>query len=296
MLPYATNPPWVNRLLRDNWAAIEKRVDPSWLPMMTEGSDKRRPVFEEFGCGHYGCVLPASSAPSMVLKITTDPLEAHFVASALKIGRFPDGIVRYYSIYQLEGGYRKRPAYAIWREEAFDVGSVGHVWYGGSEGPPWYKDLDEYDKRSVLQFIRALTRFQRWAGEFKVLFDRSKDKSSVWDQLAKYEDWAFQTVELERVESDERPATHLTGVRRMAYLLRGCEVMAELMENERGGYLVGGALGFYLEHGLLLADVHLGNIGRVRREDYSSMELAITDPGHAVATKASSDTVTVEHV
>jgi len=56
--------------------------------------------------------------------------------------------------------------------------------------------------------------------------------------------------------------------------------------NEPEGYLVGQALDFYLERGLLLADVHANNVGEVTRDGYHGPILVITDPGHLVRVPA----------
>ena len=58
------------------------------------------------------------------------------------------------------------------------------------------------------------------------------------------------------------------------------------MANEPFGYEVGTALHDLLVDGeILLADVHLGNIGKVTRPDYGDGLVVITDPGHAVFLK-----------
>ena len=57
------------------------------------------------------------------------------------------------------------------------------------------------------------------------------------------------------------------------------------MENTNHASEVGAALGFYLNEGILLADVHRQNIGQVTRadSDYGPQTYTvITDPGHAV--------------
>jgi hypothetical protein len=54
--------------------------------------------------------------------------------------------------------------------------------------------------------------------------------------------------------------------------------MTELMQNTDGSDLIGSALRYYLEQGLLLADVHANNVGKVER----TSGWVITDPGHAV--------------
>ena len=60
------------------------------------------------------------------------------------------------------------------------------------------------------------------------------------------------------------------------------EQLAMEMANTHAGSLIGEALGYYLEEGMLLADVHLGNIGEAVPEGYDCWDLVITDPGHMV--------------
>jgi hypothetical protein len=57
---------------------------------------------------------------------------------------------------------------------------------------------------------------------------------------------------------------------------------------------VGMAMDFYLDEGIVLADVHLNNIGKVQEEDYDGLVTAITDPGHAVFLNADFDGLTIE--
>jgi hypothetical protein len=70
----------------------------------------------------------------------------------------------------------------------------------------------------------------------------------------------------------------LTGARRIAVALRACDLIAELMQNTDGCDLIGSALRYYLGEGILLADVHANNVGKVAR----TSGWVITDPGHAV--------------
>ena len=60
-----------------------------------------------------------------------------------------------------------------------------------------------------------------------------------------------------------------------------------MMENENGtAYRIGQAFSYFFDHGILLADVHYNNLGKIhpRSDDFDQTELywAITDPGHAV--------------
>ena len=124
MATMRANPPWANRILNENWKTIEKEVGrASWMPKIAEGSSKKR-TFAELGCGHYGCVF-ATSEPGLVFKISTDSSEIDFVKAAIKLGDWPTGIVRYHAVLDVEGSHRKRQAFVVWREEAFDIGKLG---------------------------------------------------------------------------------------------------------------------------------------------------------------------------
>jgi hypothetical protein len=113
--------------------------------------------------------------------------------------------------------------------------------------------------------------------------------------VAKLEDFAFQWVSERFPESlDLLPESfeqlfpqHLKGDSRLAVALHACEVSAEFMENEPVLDQVGKALAYYLENGILLADVHQNNIGVVRRDGYTYN--VITDPGHAVDLRGMKD-------
>lgn len=287
------NPAWINRVLSHSWVALEKRVGRELMPIELEGSGQRKRYVQEYGCGSYGCVMP-TSAPKIVVKVTTDVLEAHFVAAALQINEFPAGIVRYVGILRLPAEHRNRPVFVLWREEAHDVGSVGH--HSFEKPPSWIAELDDYDKRNVKQFKTRLLRLKTWAHAFKESFDRAEDKERLYAELPKWHSWAMNRVELDDVEADTyRPLPYqYRGSQRLAVALRGCEVIAEMMANEPFGDLVGGALEFYMEHGLLLADVHTGNIGRVDRPDYGGQALVITDPGHALPLDTRFATVAID--
>ena len=76
----------------------------------------------------------------------------------------------------------------------------------------------------------------------------------------------------------EMYAKRYRGPLRLAVALRLCDITAEIMENTYGCDTVGDALRYYLKEGILLADVHTGNVGTVER----TPGWVITDPGHAV--------------
>jgi len=66
--------------------------------------------------------------------------------------------------------------------------------------------------------------------------------------------------------------------------LEVCRMLGQIMENTPMNEGVGEALLYYLDQGVLMADVHPGNVGIVRRDGYDIP--AITDPGQAVLLNA----------
>lgn len=265
------NPPWADKALRQEW----DRIAEVGLPMPLRGA---RGKFEELGCGHYGCVMPTND-DRVVFKLTSDPTEAEFIKLAQPLG-WPDGIVRYYGVQEIDFQYRRRQVFAVWREAAHNVGKL-QLWGG------W---KDDYDKRSQLEFASNLARFQELAARVRNALLKAKDASVLWDKAKDLEDWAWRSV-----SSDDAMGTMTAGRRfvfhglgrykgahNVAASWRACAIIAELMENTYLSDSVGGAFTFYMEHKMLLADVHAGNVGQVEREDYGDPIWVITDPGHVI--------------
>jgi hypothetical protein len=270
------NPPWANRALKQSWPTIESAGLP--LPVMS-GKWK----FEELGCGHYGCVIPTTDE-SIVFKLTSDPTEAEFIQLAAPLG-WPDGIVTYYKIIELDFTYRKRTVFAIWRQAAFNVGELLR-----GIGYRRRSDMD-YEDRARHEFADHLVAFSVHAGTYRDILKRSKNAQKLFNESQRYIQWAWDNFSTDEAKGEiggplgvrHWPAfSHYRGAYKLAALWRACEVMAELMEHTYLSDNVGGALGFYMENKFLLADVHLGNIGQVKHEDYDGMYWAITDPGHVV--------------
>lgn len=295
-----SNPVWSDSVIydfRDRLAAV---VPDSWLPIEVPGS--KRPTFKDYGCGHYGCVMPTNT-PNLVCKVTTDVLEARFVAAMLKMKHFPDGIVRYEKIVALEGRtFRKRPVFVLWREEAYEVGKV-HIRQPG--GAPWVYHPGTYDEQMLKQFLNRLAWFKDTSHRIRACISKHPN---ILETIKPYKQWAYD-ITAERYEelfetqhsyTFQHPTTKLIsayrGVQRVALALRICETLAELMENEPEGYLVGGALSYYLDEGILLADVHSANIGKTERPETYGKGLTpwvITDPGHAVFLDARHEPISI---
>lgn len=261
-----------NRILREVGAWLATQVKPELLPNQL------------LGCGNYGCVYSIQGDSNIVVKITTDPAEVFFIQTALSLAAWPeDGIVRYYNILQAPDQlYKGRDVFIIWREAAQDVGSTFRV--VTTDSP--------YDMRLKGAALRRLMQFKRYAHELRLALQRAKDPAKLLCGAKTYQDWAREYISeddwdraalrdgsFERAKMMAAPFLRFRGAQRVAYLLRACAVTTEFMENEPLLDQVGVALGFYLDRGILLADVHAGNIGKVFRDGY--WHEVITDPGHA---------------
>jgi len=258
------NPPWVDALLRKHGAALAAYAG---QPMPSPVGRK----YEELGCGHYGCVL-ALPTEGLVLKVTSDPSEAAFVAAYLQIGHQHPGVVRYDRIVELPETYRRRRTFAIWRQEAFHVGKVARMY-----DAPWRERyIGRYD-RTIREFKDLLELFKSHASGIRTTVASATDPTKLLADAARLEEWAW------KVFSDGMMLSlHHKPAQRVAFKRRQLEVIAEEMGSTHAGSYIGEAFQFYLEQGILLADVHLNNVGEVTPPDFSSWILAITDPGHMV--------------
>lgn len=239
------------------------------------------------GCGHYGCVF-GTAYSNVVFKITTDINEAMLTAYLTNLKHQPEGIVKYLSIYELPVTHRKRPVYILWREEAFNVGKT----------PDNYMISDNmkrtYDGQIAREFTNRMFSFQAAAGEARRILRNAKDQTKTLKDSSRYDAWArenyssdeYATNNIFSLDRDngklvERTLRIFNGPRRLSLALNICRFQAEMIANTEFGYEVGKALETLLEDGILLADVHMGNIGSVHREDNFGL-VVITDPGHAV--------------
>jgi hypothetical protein len=239
--------------------------------------------FEELGCGHYGCVMPTQRA-DVVFKLTTDPTEAVFVRAALEISKTPEewpaGMIVYHSIHQLgAASFRGRPIFAIWRQEASRIGFLIQANdYEATEAQALVANAQE-----SATFVRAFLQRSAGGGIAKI---------------EQYEDVAWNVVGEHSELLDRRPSpygsirdVHLRdvirryrGAMRAAVALRAYDSCIEAMHyNSPIVTTVGRAMEFYRAEGIVLADVHMNNIGIARHSEYGDEDVTtITDPGHAL--------------
>ena len=152
--------PWVDTSFKAVWERISHEVPASWMPQWIKTTIPQRPVIlREFACGDYGCVLPTSE-PGLVVKLTSDISEAHFVQMSMELEtsdamKSEMGLVEYRKIFKLEGQtYRRRPLFVLWRSEAFDIGLLSDV----REGYGGY-GYDEHQTKEILRGLKSLQRF-----------------------------------------------------------------------------------------------------------------------------------------
>ncbi len=284
---------WVNQILTRKWAALATRVNPSWLPVAVGGRTVKR--FQEHGCGSYGCVLPTAK-PSIVLKLTTDVSEAAFVAYVLRSKEESDGLVRYFKILALaDESHRNRPVFAIWREEANDVGTI-------AKSIP-YTETDRIAKSlRYMQKVANLMRdtFKRMKATYEynlVVSGQPLDPTYFTKQLDQYAEWATQFPHGRDQAMDVARISNYKGIQRIAVARAAYQYHAEEMYSTQHQSLLGDAFMTYLHEDIVLADVHMGNVGMPLDTDrVGSGEPIIVDPGHAFAFDGKLDRPSIETV
>lgn len=267
MVQAVANPPWVDRFLVNNWESIERRVGADWMPSPAPFVGKKA-KFAEFGCGHYGCVLPSRQA-GHVFKVTTDITEAALVSALLTIPENDrsQGIVSYDWIYQTDALHSKKPVFVLSREEAEDVGG----WMDGR-----YFTSQRSETYAFRRASERVTNFKKYANEVRNRVLRSADRASFLRSMRNLGPVIEDEVSWADAADGFEVHGRLTGAHAAAFYLRAADIVSQEMAQEDKGYLVGDALHSLIDEGLLLADVHLMNIGHVERG------WVITDPGHMV--------------
>jgi hypothetical protein len=279
--------PWVERSLKPVLPVLRRHVPASWLPRTlterveeyTVGFDPtkhrtttvfKHPVIEEYGCGSYGCVMPTHEQ-GLVMKLTSDPSEAAFIARALELDDTV-GIVTYKKIFALNATFKRRPLFVLWRTEAQHVGAWQYT--------TTHADTTPYARNVQREADTLLRTFKEWAHPVHVYVKKQAQarRHDVEDQRT-FLASVWRAYEHAEPAQDQSVAAvqRLTGLARVGVALRTCLYISQEMQGNPSLYNVGAALGHYLEHGILLADVHGNNIGL---DDEG--EAVITDPGHAV--------------
>ena len=267
-------PPWVARATRTAWDRLAEVAPDGAMP--PPGNLRR---LEELGCGHYGCVLPTTDA-RWVFKLTSDLSEAHFVAMALRFaerdGAWPLGLTRYSGVWALPGvAYRTRQVFALWRERAEVVG----IWR--VESALNYTDSWAYDATEYMEFYELLQRFTSAADVLRRLVAGRHPKVVAAGVDAWRNDPSVYRAGVELLWSSSMDAGNALRQRgplphRIGVVLQYLESIGQQMENTPYADAIGALFTDYLERGVVLADVHGGNVGLM------DGTILVTDPGHAV--------------
>lgn len=235
------------------------------MPKVTEKSANKL-IAMEYGSGVYGTVMPTNTK-GIVVKVTSDPNEAKFafIVASKKIKPYPSGLVRYGKVLRL-AGYRSDgsmsgfPIYVLWREEAYSVGRV--VRPGGKTeeillrakdlSDPAFRLTHRTDLRK--QHLLSVVRSVFWCQKGGVT-PENEDEVAGCDLVA-----------AERLASQLAKHSNIPEIgKTMSWLMR--------------------------KHGIVLADVHEGNIGYARRR--GRCVAVITDPGNVAFLSTRFDGVNV---
>lgn len=346
MKHFRTNPPWADKILGKQWAAIEKRFGAAFMPLartehpkdITEGiTDLERIIeghkknlkedelagnaaaadhfrqsiqeaegvlaklrkqakkkvrgYQEFGCGHYGCVMPTST-PGIVFKVTTDATEAAFIAAYLSWPKHqrPNGIVGYHKLLAIKSeSHLKRPVFVLLRDEAQHIGYDAISIWIRTKAPVTQRD---YYRRSLGELSGGLGNCLDAGRGIRKYILKKPNAHEILQKAMDRRDDAW--------EMGERAAFSRDKTLQLAFQISRFEQNADGMQNEPMGVEIGRALGECLrDHGLLLADVHMGNIGMPGTPallDEIGHTPIITDPGHAITLDDRYKGITVEEV
>jgi len=306
--------PWVDAAMTGVWPTVQRCAPQGAVPTLARGwidSGRHRVSVNEYGCGLYGCVMPTET-PGVVLKITTDGLEAAFVHFALR-HPWPAGIVQYYGAYAMPleymGHYMQgesvegvgvpndRPAYLLWREEAYPTKYATHKDLGFPKGPKLsssplplqaaaallrrYRTLAQLVRRAITRarpenVLELLVTIQSQLKHLPARLRRENRKIQNTDQ----------SVYVLSTASDRARGMAEDGAV-AAEALAFCRVVATAMQQNEHVALIGYALDFYASEGMLLADVHPQNVGlrspaRAEALGHDPEAMIIIDPGQMV--------------
>jgi len=201
--------------------------------------------------------------------------------------------------------YRKRPIYAVWRQEAESVGipRIFQMGFKNLVGDPnegieveWRDTPIFYHEHlDMQQFFNEIGAFSWCADKARGVLKNAVDPWLSLQKAKELKDWAWQLTGGVDFTVQKRPSTpdwesllrRVTGPYRLAAAISTCEKIAFWMNtSSRFGSTIGTAFEFYLDKGILLADVHKDNVGVIEyRDEFAtrrSTTWAITDPGHAV--------------
>ena len=285
-----------NTVLQNNRELIEQSVI----------KKKYVPVFDGsyLGCGNYGCVYKTHS-DDVVLKITSDTRESKFVIAAMSLKEWPEGMVQYYQVMYF-GKYSSLPMFGLWRESASEIGELSDT----EVDPDFLNSLEncwDITKRVAKRRLNELFNLFFEYGNLVIGFvydsvsdaeldkyfdavksaylEAQKEVDIIWDDSRLSPSQKSDKLDIlvyPRGRRAPKNATFSEKVSRSKYALAVCVRVARMIEDIPEFSTVGHALLFYIQNGILINDLHFGNIGQVYRSDRGKKIWSITDPGVVV--------------
>ena len=248
---------YINIVL-ENWNRLLRAIgDKNWMPC-AQDNDSGMDIQEYYGCGGYGCVFPTNQS-GIVFKITNDPTEARLVEYIISNIISLDGIVKYHKIVKLPIRIEGNSIFAIWREEAYDVGM-----FGGAE---FFEDSIERIYNIGNSLYHQISLEKNYYKSFKA--------------AASYDVWAAMNVKLDS-PSDYKD---VFGPKRLAILMQYYELEAKYLSQAGYGYEIGETLLKLKKEGILLLDVKIDNVGVAKRHAQQEYVPVIVDPSLAIFTR-----------
>ncbi len=255
-----SNPPWTDKILHRHCDSIRRAADKRDLPHPLLDAQCRIEDRSELGKGSYGVVWTTSS-DDCAFKLTTDATEAYFIQTAINLRKKdvdPEGIIDYRAIFKLSTKHDNFDVFAIWREQAVTAGFP-----------------KETDDNILFEFGTLIEKFYQVSDKaFQLAYD---ELNASHEGIGRYYAWIKERVDLANDLIDGKDPAYDSEFARRLHL---CYMLSMKIEDNPLGRPVGEALREYFEHGILLCDIHGGNVGTVERGKKSIY--VITDPGHAL--------------
>lgn len=279
--------PWVDEALAQAFDHIEARTQPGFHPVVEKSTFLTpNPGYKEFGCGAYGCALPTATK-GVVLKVTTDANEMRLASTLVQRKLVVPGVTHYYAAYWLPvyhfNHYTEEHLQVgvLWRSEATHVGGFETDVIDPAR-PERQRILHAAFDRlyAVRDAARAVYRITERRGEDFVTQTAPKAEQLMLALLA-HPDSVVHTrsdtkTVLGQLGLDVSAEVYIAHA--LAFYVLNAQKLSTSPTPLRE---VGHAFQELFARGIVLADVHDGNIGVPKGLRVTSQWM-ITDPGFAV--------------
>jgi len=237
---------------------IASVLGPSWAPV------PKMVVYETYGCGHYGCVLPTERT-NLVLKVTTDPHEA-MAAAIFAETKERSGVVRYHQVAWVPDRGRRKVSIRELREQKLwtTVPGVFLLW----------REAADF-KGTALKKAPA-----------KYLIDAREEARDIGEKTFTQREQLWKDI-----VSGRHPST--AAREKLFFLwLRYAAAVGNAGRTKEARPIADAMLRWADDWGLLLGDIHQDNVAFAARG--SKKVPVITDPGVSVLLSNTWDKLSIE--